>query len=176
MRPALAAVLGGVQAAAEPRARAPRGGSRATSSSGAVRRARSASTSQRDQHLVDEGAGARLQLGLLGRHATSGTWLADARAICEARASRARDSDAPSARERILDAAVRLIAREGIDDVRIARIATDAGVSAALVHYHFASRDALLAEALEHSYELRGRRAHRRRRGGPGAPPCAWPR
>jgi AcrR family transcriptional regulator len=61
-----------------------------------------------------------------------------------------------SARGRILDAAVRLIAREGIDDVRIARIAMEAGVSPSLLHYHFASRDALLAEALEHSYELAG--------------------
>ena len=60
------------------------------------------------------------------------------------------------ARRRILDAAVARIAREGIDEVRIARIATDAGVSAALVHYHFESRDALLVEALEHSYELAG--------------------
>jgi AcrR family transcriptional regulator len=40
--------------------------------------------------------------------------------------------------------------------VRIARIAMEAGVSASLLHYHFASRDALLAEALEHSYELAG--------------------
>jgi AcrR family transcriptional regulator len=40
--------------------------------------------------------------------------------------------------------------------VRIARIATEAGVSAGLVHYHFASRDALLEEALEHSYERAG--------------------
>jgi len=62
----------------------------------------------------------------------------------------------PNARERILASAVRLIAREGIDDVRLARIATDAGVSAALVSYHFATRDALLAEALEHSYEYAG--------------------
>ncbi len=61
-----------------------------------------------------------------------------------------------SARARILDAAVRLIAREGINDVRIARIAQEAGVSASLLHYHFASRDALLAEAVEHSYELAG--------------------
>ncbi len=61
-----------------------------------------------------------------------------------------------TARERILDAAVQRIAREGIDDVRIARIAMDAGVSASLVHYHFASREALLAEALEHSYERAG--------------------
>jgi AcrR family transcriptional regulator len=58
----------------------------------------------------------------------------------------------PSARERILAAAVRQIAREGIDGVRIARIAMDARVSSALVHYHFATRDALLAEALEYSY------------------------
>jgi AcrR family transcriptional regulator len=61
-----------------------------------------------------------------------------------------------TARERILDAAVKLIAREGIDDVRIARIAMSAGVSASLLHYHFESREALLAEALEHSYELAG--------------------
>ena len=51
---------------------------------------------------------------------------------------------------------MRLIAREGIHDVRIARIAMEAGVSPSLLHYHFASRDALLAEALEHSYELAG--------------------
>lgn len=65
--------------------------------------------------------------------------------------SSARDAR-PSARERILAAAVEQIAREGIDGVRIARIAMQAGVSTALVHYHFASRDALLAEALDYSY------------------------
>lgn len=59
-----------------------------------------------------------------------------------------------SARTRILDVAVGLIAREGLDEVRIARIAVEAGVSAALLHYHFASRDALLAEALDRAYEL----------------------
>jgi AcrR family transcriptional regulator len=57
-----------------------------------------------------------------------------------------------SARERILAAAVSQIAAEGIDGVRIARIATEARVSPALVHYHFATRDALLAEALDYSY------------------------
>jgi AcrR family transcriptional regulator len=59
-------------------------------------------------------------------------------------------------RERILDAAIRRIAADGIDGVRIARIAMDAGVSTALVHYHFETREALLAEALEHSYEHAG--------------------
>ncbi len=60
------------------------------------------------------------------------------------------------ARERILAAAVRRIASEGIDGVRIARIAIDAGVSTSLVHYHFASREALLAEALDYSYARAG--------------------
>lgn len=63
---------------------------------------------------------------------------------------------AKSARERILDAAVERIASDGIDAVRIARIAMDARVSTALVHYHFATREALLAEALEHSFETAG--------------------
>jgi AcrR family transcriptional regulator len=59
-------------------------------------------------------------------------------------------------RERILDAAIERIASDGIDAVRIARIAMDAGVSTALVHYHFATREALLAEALTHSFERAG--------------------
>ncbi len=60
------------------------------------------------------------------------------------------------ARERILAAAVERIARDGIDGVRIARIAMDARVSTALVHYHFETREALLEQALEYSYELAG--------------------
>jgi AcrR family transcriptional regulator len=67
-------------------------------------------------------------------------------------------SDPPGrgARERILAAAVDRIAKDGIDDMRIARVATQAGVSTSLVHYHFETREALLAEALEYSYELAG--------------------
>jgi AcrR family transcriptional regulator len=61
-----------------------------------------------------------------------------------------------AARERILAAAVERIAAEGIDDMRIARVAMDAGVSASLVHYHFETREALLAEALEYSYDHAG--------------------
>lgn len=60
------------------------------------------------------------------------------------------------ARERILAAAVERIASDGIDELRIARVAMDAGVSTSLVHYHFETREALLAEALEYSYELAG--------------------
>jgi AcrR family transcriptional regulator len=62
----------------------------------------------------------------------------------------------PTARERILAAAVQRIASDGIDGVRIARIAMDAGVSPPLVHYHFDSRETLLAEALRYSYARAG--------------------
>ena len=40
--------------------------------------------------------------------------------------------------------------------MRIARIAMDAGVSTSLVHYHFETREALLEQALEYSFELAG--------------------
>ena len=63
---------------------------------------------------------------------------------------------AEGARERILAAAVERIATDGIDDVRIARISMDAGVSTSLVHYHFETREALLEQALEYSFELAG--------------------
>lgn len=59
-------------------------------------------------------------------------------------------------RQRILEAACDRIASHGIDDVRIARIAQDAGVSTALVHYHFETREALLFEALQHSFAIAG--------------------
>ena len=55
------------------------------------------------------------------------------------------DAPGPGARERILAAAVDRIASDGIDDMRIARVATQAGVSTSLIHYHFETREALLA-------------------------------
>jgi AcrR family transcriptional regulator len=61
--------------------------------------------------------------------------------------------DVRGTRERILEAACVLITAEGIDDVRIARIARVAGVSTALVHYHFDTREALLEEAIVHSFD-----------------------
>jgi len=57
------------------------------------------------------------------------------------------------ARERILEAACDLIAAEGIDDVRIARVAMRAGASTALVHHYFSTREELLEQALLHSFE-----------------------
>lgn len=59
-------------------------------------------------------------------------------------------------RERILEAACDLIAADGIDDVRIARVAMRAGISTALVHHYFSTREDLLEQALMHSFEGAG--------------------
>jgi AcrR family transcriptional regulator len=59
-----------------------------------------------------------------------------------------------SARERILHAACELIAERGIGGARIAQIAKAAGVSTALVHYHFQTREVLLSETLDYAFDL----------------------
>jgi AcrR family transcriptional regulator len=66
------------------------------------------------------------------------------------------ESKTQSAPERILDAACDLIAAEGIDEVRIARVARRAGASTALVHHYFSTREELLEQALIHSFEQAG--------------------
>ena len=63
-------------------------------------------------------------------------------------------SDEPDARERILRAASELIASDGIDEVRIARVANRARASTSLVHHYFSTREELLAQALLQSFEL----------------------
>jgi AcrR family transcriptional regulator len=62
-----------------------------------------------------------------------------------------RVAAAPStdARARIVDAGVRCIAREGVGGASMAAIALEAGVSKALLHYHYHDRSTLLAEIVE---------------------------
>jgi AcrR family transcriptional regulator len=50
----------------------------------------------------------------------------------------------------ILEAAVRVIALDGIRGLRIEKLATAAGVSTALIYYHFKDRSGVLDAALEH--------------------------
>jgi AcrR family transcriptional regulator len=59
-----------------------------------------------------------------------------------------------SARDRILEAACDLIAAEGVDDLRIARVAMRAGSSTALVHRYFSTREDLLEQAILHSFDV----------------------
>ena len=63
---------------------------------------------------------------------------------------------AQDAAARILEAAGGLIAEEGIDAVRIARVAQRAGASTSLVHHYFSTREELLEQALIHSFERAG--------------------
>ncbi len=52
-------------------------------------------------------------------------------------------------RERLLTAAERLLLTERYDEVSVRRICAEAGANAAAVHYHFGSKEALLAALLE---------------------------
>ena len=47
-------------------------------------------------------------------------------------------------RDRLLDVAVQLFARDGVGPTTLAAIAREAGVTAPMVHYHFKTRDQLL--------------------------------
>lgn len=59
---------------------------------------------------------------------------------------RGSESDRPS---EILACACRVIVRDGVDGLRMASVAAEAGVSNALVHYYFATREELVRQAFE---------------------------
>jgi AcrR family transcriptional regulator len=61
---------------------------------------------------------------------------------------------AEATRGRILGAAAELISEEGIDEVRIARVANRARVSTSLVHHYFSTREELLTDALMLAFDL----------------------
>lgn len=61
--------------------------------------------------------------------------------------------ESPDTRTRILEATADCIASDGIAALRMAAIAKAAGVSTALLHYHFATKERLFEEVLRHSYE-----------------------
>jgi AcrR family transcriptional regulator len=62
---------------------------------------------------------------------------------------RAAVTTSTDARGRIVDAGVQCIAREGVAGASMAAIALEAGVSKALLHYHYRDRSTLLAEIVE---------------------------
>ncbi|KHL10716.1 UNVERIFIED_CONTAM: hypothetical protein LK11_46825 [Mumia flava] len=51
-------------------------------------------------------------------------------------------------RERILDAAARVLSRKGYAGTRLQDVATEAGVQAPAIYYYFSSRDELIAEVM----------------------------
>lgn len=52
-------------------------------------------------------------------------------------------------RDKLIDAAFRAVARDGLADTNVKSIAAEAGVNPGLLHYHFASKDVLLDAAVE---------------------------
>lgn len=72
----------------------------------------------------------------------------------------AKDEKAAETRERILAGACATIAEVGLEKVRMWMVAKRAGVSTALLHYHFSNRETLFAEALRYSFETSGRKVY----------------
>lgn len=62
-----------------------------------------------------------------------------------------KEAEAHDSRQRILDATAHAIAERGVRGLRIEDVASEAGVSAALLYYHFKSRSGLVRAALEHA-------------------------
>jgi AcrR family transcriptional regulator len=71
----------------------------------------------------------------------------------EAAAPATSSTTAQETRQKILAAAATNIAELGLARVRMATIAREAGVSTALLHYHFDTKERLFAEVLAYSYE-----------------------
>ncbi|AIQ99111.1 TetR family transcriptional regulator [Pluralibacter gergoviae] len=57
-----------------------------------------------------------------------------------------------ASREQLMDIALALFAREGIARVSLNAIAREAGVTPAMLHYYFSSRDALVEQLLEERF------------------------
>lgn len=67
-------------------------------------------------------------------------------------------------RDRLIEAAFAVVAREGLEAASVKTIAAEAGITPGLTHYHFPTKDALLEAALRRALEayrqrLRARRA-----------------
>ena len=56
-------------------------------------------------------------------------------------------------RRALLEAVVRVVARQGLDALTYRAVAQEAGVTHGLVSYHFGSRDAMIDEALHYAIE-----------------------
>ncbi len=60
-------------------------------------------------------------------------------------------TDVAQRRAEILDAAVGVVLERGFEGTRVVDVANALGISSGLVHYHFDSKDELLAETLRHA-------------------------
>jgi AcrR family transcriptional regulator len=81
---------------------------------------------------------------------------------------------AEAARQLILTAACEVIAEVGLESVRMRMVAERAGVSTALLHYHFANRETLFLAALRYSYLVAGSKDYADSPPEGSANPDAW--
>lgn len=78
--------------------------------------------------------------------------------------SAARSSRHQQSHERILDAAARTVRRAGVAGLGVAEVMKEAGLTHGGFYAHFESRDALLADALEHAGSQSNARVRERMR------------
>lgn len=64
--------------------------------------------------------------------------------------------------ERILDAAIKIFCRDGIQGARMQDIADLANINRAMLHYYFRDRESLSVKAIETTTKKIGKRIHRR--------------
>jgi TetR/AcrR family transcriptional repressor of bet genes len=62
--------------------------------------------------------------------------------------SSAATSAPASTRDKLIDAAFRVVARDGLEAASVKTIAAEAGVASGLLHYHFPTKEAVLVAAL----------------------------
>jgi AcrR family transcriptional regulator len=58
-----------------------------------------------------------------------------------------------STRDRLIEAAFRVVARDGLETASVKTIAAEADITPGLVHYHFTSKEAVIEAALRHGLE-----------------------
>jgi AcrR family transcriptional regulator len=86
-----------------------------------------------------------------------------------ARGTGAEPEPSGSTKERLLDAAERLLAERGYEAVSVRAVTRAAGVAVSAANYHFGSKDALVREALRRRLEpMNARRLERLARVAPG--------
>ena len=81
-------------------------------------------------------------------------------------------TDVTGPSDRLLDCVLDLLVGEGYEGISIRRVATAAGVSIGAVQHHFATKDALLAAAMDRVSQQFQERLERRI--APGAGPAEW--
>jgi AcrR family transcriptional regulator len=70
----------------------------------------------------------------------------------------AADRGRGGTRERLIEAAVQVVARAGLEKASVKAIAAEAGIGPGLMHYHFANKEAVLEEALSQASQAYAKR------------------